>query len=521
MSTPTQPLSALTEDRPAEPSRKKMVVRVVLLAALFGAGVYGFTAFQRMTEFEVTDDAAASADVVQVSAQLNGTVAEIFVNDNDSVKKGQLLATLDDSRVKIIVQQAQANLDVALADAKGAGADVRLATKTTAADQAQAAGGVEQADGGIGMAQAAIAKARADLQAARNGENVAKNDVRSALLESQTARLNVQRAEQDVVSATAALDNATNSVRSAELSIRAAESHASEAKKELARQQRLRDEGAVSGRQAELAENASNDAIAALEAARHQLDTAQTAVRQRTADLESARVRSKAAEAAVRDSDIHVQSARIKSESAHVNIAATASNLGSASRNLEVASGKRRQSNGQLLSARAEEERVSLKLAGESQALAKVEMARSALDSAKLDLAHTRIYAPTDGRIARRTIQVGSLVQNGTGTMTLVPNGSLYFIANFKETQLAHIEPGQVVDIEADGFPNHVFKGRVNSTSAATGSTFALLPADNATGNFVKVVQRIPVKITLDDKNGTAMARLRVGMSATVKVHVK
>ncbi|PMU29266.1 secretion protein HlyD, partial [Pseudomonas sp. FW305-47B] len=80
-----------------------------------------FGAYQRMSGFEVTDDASASADVVQVSSQLSGTVAQIFVNDNDSVKKGQLLATLDDSRVKILVQQAQANLDSALADAKGAG----------------------------------------------------------------------------------------------------------------------------------------------------------------------------------------------------------------------------------------------------------------------------------------------------------------------------------------------------------------------------------------------------------------
>ena len=115
-----------------------------------------------------------------------------------------------------------------------------------------------------------------------------------------------------------------------------------------------------------------------------------------------------------------------------------------------------------------------------------------------LNLSYTKIYAPVSGTVANRTVQVGNFVQPGQTLFSAVPN-EVYVIANFKETQLTHMRVGQKVDITVDAFPGLKLHGHINSFQRGTGSYFALLPPENATGNFVKVVQRVPVKILLDD----------------------
>ena len=131
---------------------------------------------------------------------------------------------------------------------------------------------------------------------------------------------------------------------------------------------------------------------------------------------------------------------------------------------------------------------------------------------AELNLSYTTIVAPIDGVVGNRTLRVGQYVQAGTQLMAVVPIHEVYIVANYKETQLTHVVAGQPVNIEVDMFPGAVFAGHVDSLAPASGQEFALLPPDNATGNFTKVVQRIPVKITLD--SGTSLAsELRPGMS--------
>ena len=132
-------------------------------------------------------------------------------------------------------------------------------------------------------------------------------------------------------------------------------------------------------------------------------------------------------------------------------------------------------------------------------------------DQAKLNLSYTTIVSPIDGVVGARTLRVGQYVQAGTQLMAVVPLSAAYIIANYKETQLADVKPGQKVDIEVDTFAGRAFHGHVDSIAPASGQEFALLPPDNATGNFTKVVQRIPVKIVLD---GNARDdALRPGMS--------
>jgi membrane fusion protein (multidrug efflux system) len=131
-------------------------------------------------------------------------------------------------------------------------------------------------------------------------------------------------------------------------------------------------------------------------------------------------------------------------------------------------------------------------------AKANVSQAQAALDQAQLNLSYTRIYAPSDGTVANRTVQVGNYVQPGQTLFSAVPR-EIYVIANFKETQLAHMKVGQPVTIDVDAFPNRALHGHIDSFQRGTGSNFALLPPENATGNFVKIVQRVPVKILIDD----------------------
>lgn len=149
-----------------------------------------------------------------------------------------------------------------------------------------------------------------------------------------------------------------------------------------------------------------------------------------------------------------------------------------------------------------------------------IETRKAAYDQAQLKLSYCRITAPISGRIGKRTIEKGQFVQAGAPLFSIVNSESFWVVANFKETQLEKMREGQEVDINIDGYPDVELKGKISAFSQATGSKFALLPADNSTGNFVKVTQRIPVKI--DIVNAAEYKNiLRAGLSVEVEVNVK
>ena len=158
-------------------------------------------------------------------------------------------------------------------------------------------------------------------------------------------------------------------------------------------------------------------------------------------------------------------------------------------------------------------------LAGtKKQRAADVLGAQAALAAAKLKLGYTKIVAPFDGVVGERQVQPGDYVNVGSNLINVVPLPNVYVIANYKETQLTRVRPGQGVDITVDSFPDEKLKGRVERISPASGSQFALLPPDNATGNFTKVVQRVPVRIIID-KNQPLLERLLPGMSVVTHIH--
>jgi membrane fusion protein (multidrug efflux system) len=164
---------------------------------------------------------------------------------------------------------------------------------------------------------------------------------------------------------------------------------------------------------------------------------------------------------------------------------------------LLVAEARVHQARAGVSQAQANFKQVTMRTAEASSATAAVAQAQANLEAAELDLSYTAIVAPIDGVVTRKSVEVGQVVQPGQGLLVLVPLEGVWVTANFKETQLANVRPGQKAEIKVDMYGKK-FTGRVDSIAGATGSRLSLLPPENATGNFVKVVQRIPVKIVLD-----------------------
>jgi membrane fusion protein, multidrug efflux system len=167
----------------------------------------------------------------------------------------------------------------------------------------------------------------------------------------------------------------------------------------------------------------------------------------------------------------------------------------------------------------AAQRKVDVLTTERAKAVAQLDHARAVEQQAALNLSYTEISAPVEGTVGARTLRVGQFVQAGTQLMAVVPLDAVYVVANFKETQLTHVRNGQPVEVRIDSFHGTKLKGHVDSLSPASGLEFALLPPDNATGNFTKIVQRVPVKIVLDDHSLTGL--LRPGMSAEPTVNTK
>jgi membrane fusion protein (multidrug efflux system) len=200
---------------------------------------------------------------------------------------------------------------------------------------------------------------------------------------------------------------------------------------------------------------------------------------------DSARAAREAAEAAVREADKGVETAR-----ARVTQAQTGS------------------------------EQVQIASARAASAAAKVEQSRATLEQARLNLAYTEVTAPVKGVVSRKTVEVGQVVQPGQPMLAIVPLDDIWVTANFKESQLKAMFPGQSALISVDAYGGREYRGHVDSIAAATGSRFSLLPPENATGNYVKVVQRLPVKILLEPGQDQEH-RLRPGMSVVPTVFTK
>ncbi|MDW9406294.1 HlyD family efflux transporter periplasmic adaptor subunit, partial [Pseudomonas soli] len=197
--------------------------------------------------------------------------------------------------------------------------------------------------------------------------------------------------------------------------------------------------------------------------------------------------------------------------------AGTVQNAQQARSGVDQARARLANSQAALLATRKQVDILSAQVASADGQLKRAE---AGLEKARLDLSYTRITAPVDGMVGERALRIGAYVNPGARLLSVVPLERAYIVGNFQETQLTHVQPGQPVSISVDTFSGEQLHGRVESIAPATGVTFAAVKPDNATGNFTKVVQRIPVKIVFDDGQ-PLLARLRVGMSveATIDTH--
>lgn len=362
-------------------------VIVILLVATGAAWLYLST---RGTES--TDDAFIAATTYSIAPHVPGRLATILVGDNALVERGQLLAEIDPADYQASLEHAEAALDLAQAQRKGAGIQVELIDATTTA---------------------AVATAKADIEASE-------------------ARLQQAQAE-----------------------LEAAQADQSRANSELQRYSTLSDRAVTAQR------------------------------------LDEVR-------AASQNADAKVRSAQKLIASAQAEVTASRSRLDAANAN--------RQS---VEAARADVERRA----------AEVGQAEAAVRQAQLDLSYTRIVAPGPGRVTAKAASVGDYVSVGQDLMAVV-SPDAWVVANFKETQLADMRVGQRVTVHVDAYGVEL-EARVDSIQAGSGAQFSLLPPQNATGNYVKVVQRVPVKITFEDTEAAGKYLLGPGMSAVPKVYTR
>lgn len=258
--------------------------------------------------------------------------------------------------------------------------------------------------------------------------------------------------------------------------------------------------------------------------AQHQLEGSQSAIAQADANYTKAKLDVERYTPLVQKDVISKQQfdqavATAKADEAALNQAkqnATASEA-----NVRMAQDRVKQSQAQLKNAQTGPQQVKIQLAKADQAQAQLEQARAALTQAQLNLSYTRIIAPVDGIVTRKSVEVGQNVSVGQNMATLISLDDIWITANFKETQLDMMRPGQPVTITVDAYGDRKYDGVITQIGGATGSVLSLFPPENATGNYVKVVQRVPVRIDLKDKSENSDHLLRPGLSVEPKVRVK
>jgi membrane fusion protein, multidrug efflux system len=323
--------------------------------------------------------------------------------------------------------------------------------------------------------QVAVEKAKADLansqaaaQAAATGVPISTTTTVSQI---STSQAGVEMAKAGVLVAQKQLGAAQAGASAAEARLAEAQANHTKAAQDLARMKQL---------------------VAKDEISQQQFDAATAAADATRAAVASARAQKAEAEQAVQVAESRLVQSRADLDKAEA----------------------------ELRSAQTGPKQVAIMRARASSAEARVKEAQAALDQAELNLQYTTVKAPVDGQVSKKTVEVGQVIQDGEPLMALVPLEDIWVTANFKETQLKDMRPGQPVTISVDAYGGREYHGHVQSIAAATGEKFSLLPPENATGNYVKVVQRIPVKILID-KGQDPNHLLRPGMSVTPTVITK
>jgi len=347
-----------------------------------------------------------------------------------------------------------------------------------------------------------LQQAKAALDAGLAKENEAKTNVTLTRATSsatvQQARATVQKSRSDVASSRAGAASLRSRASEAASAVSTAQANLAQTQAQVvAAQADVTRANADVERYREL--------YAKDEISQQRLVQAETTANTATAQLEAARQRVVAAEARVNEARAAQSAAAQTAQQAQTQIGGAQAGVNEAL--------------GRLAQANAAPQQVAVSQAQAETAGATTEQLRAQVAQAELELSYTKIYAPETGRVTRKSVEEGALVQIGQPLLAIVP-GDVWVTANFKENQIGRMTPGQAVQISVDAYPDKVFKGHVDSIQAGTGARFSLIPPENATGNYVKVVQRVPVKIVFDEPPDPKHM-LAPGMSVVPEVAVK
>jgi membrane fusion protein (multidrug efflux system) len=334
----------------------------------------------------------------------------------------------------------------------------------------------DQARAAVAVAGAAAESAQAEVPLARETTRAQADEARAAL---ESARVAERSAEAGVAEVRARVEAKRAAAAAMQAEIAGAESNARQARREAERMRRLAQDGFVAQRDFDLADSALATNEAQLEAVQRRFTQAEKEVQQAEAEL--------------------------------------------AARVLAVAQARERITEARAALGRAESQRhqVTVKEAEVGRGRARLVETQADLTYAELQLQHAEVRAPAAGVVSKKSVEVGQVVQVGQPLLAIVPLEDVWVVANFKETQLGRIRPGMTAEVHVDTFPDVTFRGTVESLAAGTGARFSLLPPENATGNWVKVVQRVPVKIRLEPRQSNNPHTLRAGLSAYVTVRVR
>ena len=383
--------------------RAKIIVPIAaLVLAALAAGLYHYYA-----GWESTDNAQIDGYINPISSRIAGYVTHVYIDDNQFVKAGTLLAEIDPKDYKVALKSAEATLANDEATAAASRENVPLTSIDTSSQVMSAQADVDHARAGVSASEKKLASVQASLIEAEANHAKAQDDVE--------------------------------------------------------RYKQLVDKQEISEQQYTQAVQTAKAAAAAVDAARSSVQGTSDQVTQAKARLQQALA--------------------------------------------------------QLRTARTGPQQVRIERSRVLASEAKVQKSQAAVEHAQLNLSYTRIFAPVDGVVAKRSAQVGEYVTPGQQLMAIVPLNDLWVTANFKETQLKQMHVGLPVEIYVDAFGRN-YTGHVESLAGGTGAVFSLLPPENATGNYVKVVQRLPVRIRFD-KGQDPDHLLRPGMSVEPKVKVK
>ena len=404
------------------------------------------------------------------------------------------MALLQQSRVRVLIL-------VVILLAAGAGVWYWATSGRESTDDAQVDARVTQISARVGGTVAKVAVN--DNQLVEAGAPLIELDPRDYQVAIDKARAELADAEANALAAQSSIPiastNATSGVTTARGGVLQAQSGISAAEKEIeaaharlvAAQARLREAEANAAKSARDVERLRG-LLAKDEISQQQFDATSAGAEAQKAAVDSARSQAAEAEAGIRVAESRLMQARAGADQAHA----------------------------ELQSAQTGPSQVAATRARASAAEARVMQARANLAQAELHLQYTTVTAPARGIVSKKGVNVGQVVQAGQPLLALVQIDDVWITANFKETQLKNMRPGQRATIDVDAYGGREFNGKVDSVAGATGARFSLLPPENATGNFVKVVQRVPVKIVLDAGQDPEHL-LRPGMSVTPTVHLK